>query len=101
MNIDYTPIPTIERLPMYRYALRNCGKQYVTSYELGAMLNIHPAQIRKDVTFIGTFGSKGRGYHVETAIDTLTAIINLPNVQAIIQTSIANRKAEIAMLEAS
>ena len=68
------PQATVNRLPLYYRTLKQlaqCGKNIVSSNELGKLLEMTPEQIRKDLVFFGQFGMKGLGYQ----IDELTAHI--------------------------
>lgn len=59
------PRIVVQRLPLYLRALSTLeeGAQ-VTSQELGEILGISSAQIRKDLSYFGGFGKQGTGYQV-------------------------------------
>jgi len=70
----------VRRLPIYlRYlnelALKNV--QTVSSQELGARLDLNPAQIRKDLAYFGEFGKKGIGYDVSYLIEKIRQILKI------------------------
>jgi redox-sensing transcriptional repressor len=61
------PEVVIERLPVYVRALNallSQDQEVVSSQELGTRLGVTPAQIRKDLSYFGRFGKRGRGYNV-------------------------------------
>ncbi len=61
------PAPTINRLTLYLRALVGLeadGSQVVCSKELGELVGATPAQIRKDLSYIGHLGTQGHGYDV-------------------------------------
>ena len=70
----------ISRLPQYVRVLTDLHKQcirVVNSYQLGDILQITPAQIRKDLSFFGKFGKQGQGYDVRRLIRKLKEILKL------------------------
>jgi redox-sensing transcriptional repressor len=70
----------IDRLPLYARALASLethGREVVSSQELGSLLNVTPAQIRKDLSYFGRFGKQGRGYNVQKLLDELRRILGL------------------------
>lgn len=74
------PDVVIDRLPVYARALTSlerAGREVVSSQELGALLGITPAQIRKDLSYFGRFGKQGRGYNVKRLLDELRQILGL------------------------
>jgi redox-sensing transcriptional repressor len=73
----------IGRLPLYLRVLRrlkNEGKVYSSSQELGEMLDISAAQIRKDLSHFGELGKRGTGYEIEFLIEKLDKILNIDTV---------------------
>jgi redox-sensing transcriptional repressor len=74
------PAVVIDRLPLYARALAsldNQGREVVSSQELGVLLNVTPAQIRKDLSYFGRFGKQGRGYNVRKLLEELRRILGL------------------------
>ncbi len=74
------PPVVIDRLPLYARALASLegrGREVVSSQELGQLLNVTPAQIRKDLSYFGRFGKQGRGYNVQKLLDELRRILGL------------------------
>lgn len=80
MNEKNIPAIVISRLPKYLITLEKLHNQEIektSSNELGALLNITPAQIRKDLSFFGGFGKKGSGYSIPNLIHVIRDILNL------------------------
>ena len=80
-----TEIPdiVIGRLPLYLRALQRMvqeGRQVTSSQELGELLGISAAQIRKDLSQFGEFGKQGTGYNIEFLIEQLRKILKLDRV---------------------
>ena len=79
MSTDIPDI-VIGRLPIYLRALNQLtrqGQEITSSRELGQLLGISSAQIRKDLSHFGGFGKQGTGYHVETLRKKLEQILNV------------------------
>jgi redox-sensing transcriptional repressor len=74
------PAVVIDRLPVYARALNyleSQGRDVVSSQELGIILGVTPAQIRKDLSYFGRFGKQGRGYNVQRLAVELRQILGL------------------------
>ncbi|MFQ5988231.1 MAG: redox-sensing transcriptional repressor Rex [Dehalococcoidia bacterium] len=74
------PGVVIVRLPLYFRALALMAEEkaeIVSSQELGARLQITPAQIRKDLSYFGKFGTQGKGYNVGQLLGELRLILGL------------------------
>lgn len=63
------PVPTVtvQRLPVYLQCLESlsAGQSNVSSDELATLAGVNPAKVRKDLSYLGTFGVRGVGYDVE------------------------------------
>ncbi|MBM3935196.1 MAG: redox-sensing transcriptional repressor Rex [SAR202 cluster bacterium] len=57
--------------------LRDSGYDVVSSQQLGGLLQMTPAQIRKDLSYFGRFGKQGRGYNVQFLREELRQILGL------------------------
>ena len=80
-----TKIPhiVIGRLPLYLRVLKRLqkeGKVYASSQELGKLLDISAAQIRKDLSHFGELGKRGTGYHIEFLMEQLGKILNTDTI---------------------
>ena len=61
------PAATIARLPVYHRVLSTFGSQEVVtiaSEELAAACGVSPAKLLKDLSHLGSFGTRGVGYNV-------------------------------------
>ncbi|NTV35352.1 MAG: redox-sensing transcriptional repressor Rex [Anaerolineaceae bacterium] len=70
----------IGRLPRYLQVLQRLSKEGVqttSSQELGKLLGISSAQIRKDLSQFGEFGKQGTGYSIAYLISQLKSILNV------------------------
>ena len=71
---------TVRRLSTYlRYLeeLDTQGQQTASSDELAQLCGTTPAQVRKDLSFFGSFGKRGLGYPVRELTDRLKEILGL------------------------
>src|SRR6186997_1090296 len=91
------PIPeaTVARLPIYLRSLLDLaegrGEMTVSSEDLAQMAGVNAAKVRKDLSYLGSYGTRGVGYDVEYLLyqisrelgltqDWPTAIIGIGNL---------------------
>ncbi len=80
MNNKKIPEIIIGRLPIYLRALQHTaenGVKTISSQELGELVGISAAQIRKDISQFGEFGKQGTGYSIEFLINKLCEILKV------------------------
>src|SRR5262245_55970127 len=83
MNPEKIPDIIIGRLPVYLRALQRLaekGVQTTSSQELGEIIGISAAQIRKDISQFGEFGKQGTGYSIQFLIERLSDILQVDRV---------------------
>jgi len=71
---------TIQRLSKYYRTLSNLLEKEIktiSSKEIAHINNITSAQVRKDLSFFGTFGKRGLGYNVIELRDQISRILGL------------------------
>ena len=61
--------------------LKNANRETISSSELAERLHLNPPQIRKDLSYFGTFGTRGVGYPVESTADQIRRILKLDVTQ--------------------
>ena len=74
------PEACVARLSLYVRELARLGSQritYVSSRRLAQQLGLTDAQVRRDLSTFGQFGTSGRGYEVQRLHDRLTAILGV------------------------
>jgi redox-sensing transcriptional repressor len=62
------PSATVARLPVYLRALASLAARGVDTISSGALAEaagVSPAQLRKDLSYLGSYGTRGVGYDVE------------------------------------
>lgn len=87
MNADKIPDIIIGRLPIYLRALQRLTEQGIhntSSQELGEMIGISAAQIRKDISQFGEFGKQGTGYSISFLTERLQGILKVNRVWDVI-----------------
>jgi redox-sensing transcriptional repressor len=81
-NIDKNDVPavTVPRLALYLRKLRELrarGVERISSKDLAEAIGLNAAQIRKDFSYFGEFGTRGVGYEVERLVDEITRTLGL------------------------
>lgn len=74
------PIATVPRLSQYLRKLQEIesrGTATISSRQLADEVGTNPAQIRKDLSYFGEFGTRGVGYDVERLITELQKCLGL------------------------
>lgn len=74
------PDIVIGRLPIYLRALTHlleAGQEFTSSQELGQILSISSAQIRKDLSHFGEFGKQGTGYEIQYLHQQISKILRV------------------------
>jgi len=89
MRYRKIPDEAVRRLPMYLRGLLLCGRQgmeNVSSRKLAELLHISSAQIRKDLSYFGAFGTPGVGYETAKLAKQIRGILKLaePNNAALV-----------------
>lgn len=56
------------------------GEDYISSRELAERFHLNADQIRKDLSYFGTFGKRGVGYNIEATIIQLKGVLGLTQV---------------------
>ena len=80
MNANIIPDIVISRLPRYLQTLQRmvaAGVHTTSSKELGEILGISAAQIRKDLSQFGEFGKQGTGYRIDHLQEQLKKILKV------------------------
>ena len=77
------PIPeaTVARLPVYLRALlelaESRGMLTVSSDQLARMAGVNAAKVRKDLSYLGSYGTRGVGYDIEYLLYQITRELGL------------------------
>ncbi|MEW6086648.1 MAG: redox-sensing transcriptional repressor Rex [Chloroflexota bacterium] len=87
MTTEKIPDIIIGRLPIYLRALQrlaDSGEQTTSSQELGELVGISAAQIRKDISQFGEFGKQGTGYSIPFLMEKLRNILKVDRVWEVV-----------------
>lgn len=74
------PEATVARLATYLRVLSALGERDITtvsSAELADAAGVNPAKLRKDLSFLGSYGVRGVGYDVETLTEQIARALGL------------------------
>lgn len=78
---------TVRRLSLYLQFLeqtRDQGRTTVSSEELARRSGATSAQVRKDLSFFGSFGKRGMGYEVSALVTRLREILGLERAYRVV-----------------
>jgi redox-sensing transcriptional repressor len=93
MSQKEIPAIIVSRLPLYLQILKRVqrsGQLKISSQELGHMLAITAAQIRKDLSQFGGFGKQGTGYNITFLVEQLETILKIDRVWDVILVGIGD-----------
>jgi|TARA_B100000959_G_scaffold273964_1_gene325179 redox-sensing transcriptional repressor len=93
--VDKVEIPkkAIYRLSLYQRCLSKLhenGKETVSSSALAGAAGVKPAQLRKDLTYFGQFGTRGLGYSVTELRDAIREALGREQLQPVIMVGAGN-----------
>ncbi|MEJ5228919.1 MAG: redox-sensing transcriptional repressor Rex [Pseudothermotoga sp.] len=74
------PKPTIRRLAVYYRCLERLseqGEESISSKRLAQMMHIKDSQVRKDLSYFGTFGRRGIGYNIQYLLKEIQRILGI------------------------
>jgi len=87
------PEATVGRLPGYLRALTALAEQRrasVSSEELADLVGVRSAQVRKDLSTLGSYGVRGVGYDVERLLEQISAELGLAEVHPLVIVGMGN-----------
>jgi redox-sensing transcriptional repressor len=92
---DFPDLPeaTVARLPEYLRALHNLtesGHDTVSSEGLAAAAGVNSAKLRKDLSHLGSYGTRGVGYDVLLLIEQIEQVLGLHETRGVALVGIGN-----------
>ncbi|MBX6389083.1 MAG: redox-sensing transcriptional repressor Rex [Frankia sp.] len=87
------PEATVARLPLYLRVLSSLcdeGVATVSSDTLAAAAGVTPAKVRKDLSYLGSYGTRGVGYDVDVLLDQISARLGLTEDRAVLLVGVGN-----------
>ena len=88
------PDATVGRLPLYHRVLvdlADAGIETVSSDALAATAGVSPAKLRKDLSFLGSYGTRGVGYEVSVLIDQIGAELGISSEWPVVIVGVVHR----------
>jgi redox-sensing transcriptional repressor len=87
------PDATVARLPLYLRALVSFEERDVTtvsSESLAAASGVNPAKLRKDLSHLGSFGTRGVGYPVHELVEGISQALGLIDDRSVVIVGLGN-----------
>jgi len=87
------PRRTIYRLSVYLRCLQRLKSNAIRTVSSEALANVagvKPTQLRKDLTYFGQFGTRGRGYDVEQLAGMIGDVLGTNSLQPVVLVGVAN-----------
>jgi redox-sensing transcriptional repressor len=87
------PGATVARLPLYLRALSvlgDAGVDTVSSEALAAAAGVSGAAVRKDLSLLGSYGTRGVGYHVASLADEISRELGLTSHRCVVLVGVGN-----------
>lgn len=87
------PDATVARLPLYLRALVELQERSiatVSSGDLARASGVNPAKLRKDLSHLGSFGTRGVGYPVKELVDGISGALGLTDERSVVIVGLGN-----------
>jgi len=89
----HIPEATVARLPLYLRALdevASSGQTTVSSEELADLAGVNAAKVRKDLSYLGTYGTRGVGYEIDYLRFEISRALGLANTWPVVVCGLGN-----------
>ncbi|MBT5581651.1 MAG: redox-sensing transcriptional repressor Rex [Acidimicrobiaceae bacterium] len=89
----HIPEATVARLPLYLRALgeiASSAQSTVSSEELADLSGVNAAKVRKDLSFLGTYGTRGVGYGLDYLKFEISRALGLANTWPVVVCGLGN-----------
>lgn len=96
------PEATVARLPLYLQALVTASDQGIETISSGGLADasgVNSAIVRKDLSHLGAFGTRGVGYRVDELVDEVSQVLGLTKERAVVIVGIGNLGRALAAYE--
>jgi len=87
------PDATIARLPVYLralHALADAGRRTVSSEDLAEAAGVNSAKLRKDLSHLGSYGTRGVGYDVGHLVEQISSELGLQRQCSVVLVGVGN-----------
>lgn len=93
------PEATVARLPLYLQVLveaSEVGTSTLSSDELAQGSGLNSAKVRKDLSFLGTYGTRGVGYAVPELTTEISQVLGLVDDRSVVIVGVGNLGSALA-----
>ena len=93
MSSRRIPEATVARLPVYRRSLIELTQENiptVSSERLADMAGVNAAKVRKDLSYLGTYGTRGVGYEVQQLLYEIESKLGLTCDSPVVVVGVGN-----------
>ena len=93
MSSRRIPEATVARLPVYRRSLIELAQEHiptVSSERLADMAGVNAAKVRKDLSYLGTYGTRGVGYEVQQLLYEIESKLGLTCDSPVVVVGVGN-----------
>ena len=92
---DFPDLPeaTVARLPEYLRALHHLaedGHETISSEALSAAAGVNSAKLRKDLSHLGSYGTRGVGYEIAVLVGQIESVLGLTHRRAVALVGVGN-----------
>jgi redox-sensing transcriptional repressor len=90
---EHIPEATVARLPVYHRSLadlRLAGVTTVSSERLAELAGVNAAKVRKDLSYLGTYGTRGVGYEVEYLLVEVERVLGRTHTSPVVIVGLGN-----------
>ena len=87
------PEATVARLPVYLRALHSLaegGRTTISSQALAVAAGVNSAKLRKDLSHLGSYGTRGVGYGVDELVRHISAALGLSQRWSVVLVGVGN-----------
>lgn len=92
-SVRRIPEATVARLPLYYRALLETSDQQigtVSSEKLAELAGVNAAKVRKDLSYLGSYGTRGVGYDVEFLLHQISRELGLTHDWPVVIVGVGN-----------
>ena len=90
------PPATVQRLPIYLRCLSDYAGQTISSENLAQLARVNSAKVRKDLSFLGSYGTRGVGYDVDHLVYQISRELGLTKDWAVCIVGMGNLGSALA-----
>lgn len=95
-NVKGIPPATVQRLPIYLRCLTEYAGPTISSERLAELARVNSAKVRKDLSFLGSYGTRGVGYDVDHLVHQVSRELGLTKDWAVCIVGMGNLGSALA-----